>query len=833
MNAIPKLESTQAAIARLFKKELAQGYHLAGCHRYNNPDGSELFQSVRLKHPERDKIMRPIRRDGHRYRMGRGKKPEAGWPLYVPPFPLVETEPVWIVEGEACADALARLGITATTSGGATSDSSADWTPPRGSRVRLWPDYDAPGTEYADKVTARLRALGCVVDCLDVAALGLPDKGDCVDWLAQHPNATAEDILALPIKNVGDAGDAGDTAPGEALSRPHDMPESGDAGDEPPEEAEPEGVEIVGKVKAPDGTPLPYYAYTPRKVGKYPAPGVYYIGQAIETVDRVKVVVGHLAPQWLCSPLKVAAKTRDTAQSEWGRLLEFVDSDHHPHRWAMPCELLAGNGDEVRRALLREGVTLTTNRNLRPLLETYLQLARAPKHARCVTRTGWHGNAFVLPRMTFGDTEAEPVLFQAASLDSVALGVSGELADWRMHVAAPCAGNSRLVLAVSMGFAGPCLGLVHAEGGGVHLRGGTSVGKSTALHVAASIYGLPEKYAKTWRATDNGLEGMAALHSDLLLILDELGQLDPKHAGQVAYLLANGTGKARSNRDGTPRAVATWRVLFLSAGEIGLDALVKEGGGRVQAGQQVRVVDVPADADAGLGLFEVVPEGMTSGAFSDGLKSAAAKYHGIALPTFLDILASNPDGHRDTLRELRADIASRLVSAADPGQVRRVADRFALIAAAGELATALDLTGWNTGEAERAAATCFRAWLDARGTTGNAEPAAMLAQVRTFLEAHGESRCTRWDAPEDGQRTPNRIGYRRTGPDGPTYFLEVGAFRDEVCRGFDPRAVAKVLTEAAALETGGDGRDTRKMLLPDGRRARVYVVLPSLWGIEP
>lgn len=656
-----------------------------------------------------------------------------------------------------------------------------------------------------------------------------------LESLAQNSEGIAAETPTLPadpIRTVGDAGDAGDAAPEEALSRPHDASGAGDAGDvPPPEDVEPEGVEIVGKPKNPDGTPLPYFVFTPRKVGKYPAPGVYYIGQAIE--GKEKTVVGHLPPQWLCSPLRVAAKTRDTAQSEWGRLLEFTDPDRHLHRWAMPCELLAGNGEEARRALLREGVRLTTNRSLRPQFETYLQVSPARLHARCVTRTGWHGDAFVLPRETFGDTEAEPVLFQAASLDSVALSSSGSLADWRAHVAAPCAGNSRLVLAACMGFAGPCLGLVHAEGGGVHLRGASSAGKSTALHLAASVYGLPEKYGKTWRATDNGLEGTAALHSDMLLILDEMGQLEPKHAGQVAYMLANGAGKARSNRDGTPREVATWRVLFLSAGEVGLDSLVKEGGGRVQAGQQVRVVDVPADAGAGLGLFDTVPDGMTPGAFADGLKSAAAKYHGTALLAFLRLLARDPSKYRDTLRALRTDIASRLVSAADPGQVRRVADRFAIIAAAGELATVLGLTGWNTGEAERAATACFRAWQDSRGTVGNAEPAAMLAQVRAFLEAHGESRFTRCNAPEDGQRTINRAGYRRTGEDGPTYYVEVGAFRNEVCRGFDSRAVAKVLADAGALETGGDGRDTRKMLLPDGRRARVYVILPSLWGAEP
>jgi len=159
-----------------------------------------------------------------------------------------------------------------------------------------------------------------------------------------------------------------------------------------------------------------------------------------------------------------------------------------------------------------------------------------------------------------------------------------------------------------------------------------------------------------------------------------------------------------------------------------------------------------------------------------------------------------------------------------------VAQRFALVAAAGELATAYGLTGWGTGEAQRAVAACFAAWLEGRGTTKAAEPMAMLAQVRAFLSAHGESRFTRWDAPADGMRTVNRAGYVRSGADGPTYYVESEVFRAEICAGFDAGAVAKVLAEAGALELGGDGRPTCKKLLPDGRRCRVYVLTPGLWG---
>ncbi|WP_164186520.1 DUF927 domain-containing protein, partial [Stenotrophomonas maltophilia] len=114
---------------------------------------------------------------------------------------------------------------------------------------------------------------------------------------------------------------------------------------------------------------------------------------------------------------------------------------------------------------------------------------------------------------------------------------------------------SRLVLAVSAMFAGPLLHFTGATGGGFHLVGGSSSGKSTALRVAASVVGPPE-YAREWRSTANGLEGVAVLHNDATLILDELAQIDPKQAGDAAYLLANGNGKSRANRAGEARAAA-------------------------------------------------------------------------------------------------------------------------------------------------------------------------------------------------------------------------------------------------------------------------------------
>ena len=551
-------------------------------------------------------------------------------------------------------------------------------------------------------------------------------------------------------------------------------------------------------------------------------PGLYWIGPP--KGDQL----GELAPPvWICDPLTIAAATRDDHGGEWGRLLTFKDQDGKSKSWAMPMRLLAAGGEELRSELLAAGLRIAPSAAARAALANYLGRKHPKERARCVSRTGWHGDSFVLPGETLGAATGERIIFQSPSLAAVALGQSGTLEGWRERVCAGCAGNSRLVLAVAAAFAAPCLGLLGLEGGGLHLRGSSSSGKTTALLVAASIFGGPS-YMGTWRQTDNGLEGTAALHSDLLLILDELSQLEPRHAGAVAYLLANGQGKGRAHRDGSPRAVTTWRTLFLSAGEVGLADLVTEAGGKVRAGQLVRVLDIAADAGAGLGLFEQLPTGVTAGQFSDALKRGCATHYGHAMPAFLRKLVADPATARTALRAMADKLAAALAPSDATGQVRRAAARFALIGSAGELATVWGLTGWPTGEAEGTARACFAAWLDGRGTAGAAEPVAMLAQVRAFLEQHGESRFTPWHADVHAPRTLNRCGFRRPTEAGPEFYVERESFRTEICKGFDPAAVARVLADHGALMTDGT-TFTRKERLPDDRHVRVYRITPAIW----
>ncbi|WP_191254334.1 DUF3987 domain-containing protein, partial [Kordiimonas sediminis] len=73
-------------------------------------------------------------------------------------------EPVIVVEGEKCADALAGFGYLATTSmGGSNAAHKTDWSPLRGREVILWPDNDTPGEKYADSICTILHTVGATV----------------------------------------------------------------------------------------------------------------------------------------------------------------------------------------------------------------------------------------------------------------------------------------------------------------------------------------------------------------------------------------------------------------------------------------------------------------------------------------------------------------------------------------------------------------------------------------------------------------------------------------------------------------------------------------------
>jgi putative DNA primase/helicase len=525
--------------------------------------------------------------------------------------------------------------------------------------------------------------------------------------------------------------------------------------------------------------------------------------------------------KWICSLLNVTAKTRDERNGEWGRLLEWHDDDGKKHQWAMPLEMLEGDGTDVRRELARLGLQISSNQRERGLLSAYIKVFPVEARARCVERLGWHEGVFVTPSGSIGESN-ELRVFQNSHTIEPAYSVSGTAAEWRESVAALAQGNSRLTFAISVAFAGALADITGEDSGGFHFRGASSSGKSTSLRLAASVWGNPSKYVRLWRGTVNGLEGMAVLHNDGLLILDEISQIDPAAAGDAAYMLANGQGKVRAQRNGLARTPQRWRLLLLSAGEESLTAIMSRAGKRTSAGQEIRLADIEADAGAGMGIFEKLHALQSPAAIAGVLKAASENYHGAVGIAWLEHLAKN---HCQLLTFL-SDSIKRFVTGVIPadaaGQVERVARRFALVSVAGELATEYGLTGWSMGEATQGARACFNAWLDAFGGNGNREARAIVTQARAFLETHGASRFEDIHATDES-RVYNRVGFYRQANDKREFLVLPEAFRSEICQGFNEKTVKRVLIEAGLLLPNKEGQPSQNMRLPGLGSTKVYV----------
>lgn len=581
--------------------------------------------------------------------------------------------------------------------------------------------------------------------------------------------------------------------------------------------------------------------------------GLWYIG-------------GH-EPVFVCSKIEARAKTRDKNSENWGVLLAFPDDDRKEHVWAMPRSMLAGDGNSIREYLHRHGAHLTTSKAGRDALMNWLTSVAPKESALCVEQVGWHagkgGFAFVLPDEVYGPQGEERMILQQVSATTHNFEVAGDLRDWQREVAALCTGNSRLVLAIATAFAAPLLQLVGEESGGINFLGQSRTGKSTAVFVASSVWGRGARggYVRQWRSTANGLESVAAAHSDTMLALDEMGQMDPREIGEAAYMLANESGKSRASRDGSARYTATWRVLILSSGENSIGELTQEGGRRAKVGQEVRIVDVPADTGSGLGIFEDLHDGMyeatdeelqadprsrsaTADAFSRRLREAAGKYYGTPCRAYLtalaDLVARDRDGLLGFIKEHTAAFINSTVPKEATGQVRSVAGRFALISAAGELATRFEVTGWEVGVARQAAGLCFAAWREGRGTMGAKEDELAIEAVRTFIEAHGNARFQSLEATErpdldpgakpTDPKTIQRAGWKQWNANDECwdYLVTPGVWKKEVVAG--RRGAAKALVDRGYLLPDSGGKHARTVRIPGYKVVRVYHVRGAIMG---
>jgi putative DNA primase/helicase len=533
---------------------------------------------------------------------------------------------------------------------------------------------------------------------------------------------------------------------------------------------------------------------------------------------------------WLAGPFEIVGRVRDPKSEGWARLLHWRDDDGHSHEHPISDADLHSDPSLVCATLASLGLRITTG-PARAHLVRYLNRVDVAPRVTILPRTGWHDvgskRIFALPgRVADGD---EKIIIAGAAVSPYEK--AGSLRDWQDSIGKLVLGHTRPMLAVAKAFEPPLLKLVAAEGGGFNFRGPSSIGKTTALCAGASVWGRADQHGiiRTWRGTANGLESTAALFSDMLLPLDELGVASGQEVGNIVYSLASGIGKQRAQRDGSPRPPNVWRVSVLSTGELGISDKIREAGGRVRAGQEIRIVDIDADARKGFGIFDHGGPESDSGKLAAAIKQAAVTYYGTAGPAFVDALMNEGiDNVTEAVRAAHDELTKRFVAGAGNGQLVRAAQRFALCATAAELAIQLGILPWPPQAVTAAAEELFMSWRSDRGDDPG-EIRAAIAQIRTVLERHGDSRFDPVNRGLDIKPVSDRLGWWRGDGDDRQWLIPPGVWREVFCCGFDPKTVAGALAERGMLLKDAEGKFSRSERIPAcSKSGRVYVLTATV-----
>ncbi|HBH5165746.1 TPA: DUF927 domain-containing protein, partial [Escherichia coli] len=435
---------------------------------------------------------------------------------------------------------------------------------------------------------------------------------------------------------------------------------------------------------------------------------------------------------WLCSPLELLGT--GTIGKEHYRVMRWKKpANHEVITMAIPC---GGIGDRDGWRLLKDhGLNVTTNGKYRAILADWMQLSGNHEEWQLSTTTGWHFGAYIMPDgSVIGDCE-KPVLFTGKTAAVNGYSVAGTAEGWRDTVARLAGGNPSMMLGVAVSLSAPLIGLVGADGFGVHLFEQSTAGKTTTQNIASSLWGEPDAQRLTWYGTALGIANEAEAHNDGLLPLDEIGQAgNAREVSTSAYTLFNGSGKLQGAKDGGNREIKHWRTVAISTGEMDVETFLKTEGIKVKAGQLVRLLNVPMEKATQFHEYS------TGKAHADALKDAWTENHGAAGREWVKWLADHQQEAKDTVRTCR-ERWRNLIPESYGEQVHRVGERFAMLESA--LVLSVHITGWDVQACRDAIQHNFNAWVKEFGT-GNREFKQMVEQAEAFLASFGFSRYLPW-----------------------------------------------------------------------------------------
>ncbi len=765
-------------------------------------------------------------------------------PLYnLPELTERSNIPVMIVEGEKTAEAAKILFpefVVTTSSGGANQATKTDWQYLRGRDIIFCPDVGEAGEEYLQRVIKELRDVGA-----KVSRLLEPSK--LSSYVIQDGAITKREDEVPKGYDLADSLTEGWTV--ELIEQAQSLKEfepffkeltrTGVLREEPKQDEEFFELGSGAFKLSPAGLYRQYFvASKAEDFDKYPDSGY----------SREELAIGVHKEVWqpLCGYLKPTHEVRDSDNS-WGMLVKFKDMNNTPRETFLKRTDWLGEKGAVE-ILQDQGLRLLgLKKHKFDFINEYLNEFKPESKAIGIDMVGWQDDlaTYILPftddqRNSYtctkeGEKPATYILQQKGIVTRF-LKRKGTLEEWQRTVGAVCKGNYLHTFAIITALTPPTLKLLNEEGGFFLYAGNTSIGKSTILHVAKSVWGFEN--LGSFRATDNSLESTCKNSNDGMLFLDEIGEIEPEALDKVIYMLANGATKGRSDRSGNAKAATHFKVLAQCTGEMGLAAKLAEKNKKAKGGQLIRMAELDADRGKGLNTFDILninPD--TDELFATGreqaeyLKLHASKNCGIVIDSFLKEAAKDIDGFIEDLEEAKAKWLERKFTGNEGVEVSRMAKRFSTIYASGIMAITFGIVPFTVEEVELCINAIFDNWLERFGGDSSYELKTMIDDLRKLCIEQQHSRfCNAEQSLEERINLPReKAGYWHKEKNEFWIFQEV--FKREVLKGKDNKVFNPLLVKEGYLKKEEDmGYETKRQPKRESRQRFIVINVAALLG---
>lgn len=593
---------------------------LLHCHKCN-AKGTELFKEFRrlgAKHEEPEQIdyktAKPIEDYYHIYRLPNGeeqfRKRRRKWADGHKQFTFEYTDadgkkqykkpadavilynldklaeaapetPLYVVEGEKCADAMLQHGLLATTSS-TGAQKEIKFTPADKAALEKFklkiiiPDNDEKGADYA----AAFKEYACKILALPDIWEKCPKKGDIADYFAAGGKVEAItgyewdqeltqsyieslDVAALLdpkifkrlLLQIG-ADRIKTLAMLEHRARTLRIARS--------------FRQAWKAYQADSATPANSTEHETSFTGQ---PLALACGEWIANdagIYRLKQQGDAIKHDYACKmPVMPAAVLRNIETDTEKIQLAFRRAKSSWSKCVFPRSTISNKNKIIE--LADRGILV--NSNTAAALVTYLgdclaNNAETIPIIQSVERLGWVDGVFV----PYAEALTLDNDGQGAEL-ARAVHSKGTLEEWAEYIAPLRKQSLYLQIVLAAAFASVLISKVKTLPFVLHLWGGTGTGKTVALKVAASVWGNPEKYMLTLNGTTNALMGTAALLHDLPLLADELQtiKLDTNFQNQtydkLIMQLTEGKDRARLTQQSTLKEQKTWTNCFIFTGE--------------------------------------------------------------------------------------------------------------------------------------------------------------------------------------------------------------------------------------------------------------------------